>query len=76
MHKKAMGVAVVAAALSAGAVVYGVLLRDRYRVADILAAYQEGASYRDITVEHPLDGTLFPPEMVPPTFCWKDSSSA
>ncbi len=75
MHNKVIGVVVVAATLIA-AVLYAVLLRNRYRVEDILAAYQAGASYREIRVGQPLDGTLFPPEMVPPVFFWEDASAA
>ncbi len=40
---------------------------------DILAAYQEDAEYDGIAITYPGDGTLFPPEMVPPIFEWKDS---
>jgi len=39
----------------------------------ILAAYQEGTDYGGLTLNYPADGTLFPPEIVPPTFRWADS---
>jgi len=29
-----------------------------------------------LTITYPLDGTMFPPEIVPPTFCWEDTDSA
>jgi Flp pilus assembly protein TadD len=29
-----------------------------------------------ITVDYPLDGSVFPPEITPPTFLWRDASSA
>jgi hypothetical protein len=75
MRKRTIAVAVGAATLTA-AVLCIVLRQGRYRVADIRAAYQEGTRYRDITPVQPLDETLFPPEMVPPTFFWSDPSAA
>ena len=29
-----------------------------------------------ITIEYPLDGSVFPPEITPPTFLWRDGSAA
>ena len=29
-----------------------------------------------LTITYPLDGTMFPPEIVPPTFRWEDTDSA
>jgi hypothetical protein len=76
MHRKTIGVAVVVTVLLATAGLYKALWHNHYRVEDILAACQEGASYGVIAVEQPLDGTLFPPEIVPPRFFWEDSSGA
>ncbi|GAG26990.1 unnamed protein product, partial [marine sediment metagenome] len=42
------------------------------RIDDILAGYQEGAEYGVLTIKYPLDETLFPPEIIAPTFRWKD----
>ena len=39
----------------------------------ILAAYEEGKGYGGLTILYPLDETLFPPEIAPPTFRWRDS---
>ncbi len=72
MPKKAIGVAVVAATLSTVAILYITLQSNTYRVEDILAVYQEHADYGDITIEYPLNETLFPPEIIPPVFRWKD----
>jgi len=44
------------------------------RIDDILAAYNDKAPYSGLTIGYPLDGTLFPPEIVPPTLHWKDSN--
>ncbi|MFQ6036423.1 MAG: hypothetical protein ACE5NM_11355, partial [Sedimentisphaerales bacterium] len=52
------------------------LLRFEPRIEDILAAYQDQMQYSELTISYPLDGTLFPPEIVPPTFRWKDSNSS
>jgi len=67
---------VVAATLIVAAFLYKTIPLNTYRVGDILGVYQEHADYNDITLEHPLDGTLFPPEMVPPVFRWHDSVAA
>ena len=42
------------------------------RTEKILAAYEQGRRYGRLTVLYPLDETLFPPEIVPPTFRWRD----
>lgn len=42
-------------------------------MAAILAGYQDEADRGGLTIEYPLDETLFPPEIVPPTFRWQDA---
>ena len=42
---------------------------------DLLAHYRDGTEYDPLTIHYPLDGTLFPPDMVPPTFHWEDGNS-
>jgi hypothetical protein len=74
-HKNATVVAVTAVALSLAAILYVIAAFRAGRVADVLAAYREHADYGHITVEYPLDETLFPPEMVPPVFRWKDAAA-
>jgi len=73
MHRKSVGVALVVAVLIAATISYEALQPDTRRIGRILAAYQEPGTYADIAIEYPLDGTLFPPELPPPTFHWKDS---
>jgi len=34
-----------------------------------------GAQYNSLTIRYPLNETLFPPEIVPPTFHWEDANS-
>ena len=41
---------------------------------DVLAGYRRDVEYSGLTIGYPLDGTLFPPDIAPPTFRWKDSS--
>ncbi|MBL7153174.1 MAG: tetratricopeptide repeat protein [Phycisphaerae bacterium] len=40
----------------------------------ILAAFQPLADYDRLTIEYPLDGVLFPPDICAPTFRWKDDN--
>jgi tetratricopeptide (TPR) repeat protein len=45
-------------------------------VEQILARYQDSRSYSELTFRCPLNETLFPPEIAPCTFAWKDSAKA
>ena len=76
MHRKAVGVVLVATSLIAMMIVYEALQPDTRRIESILAAYLEQGTYAGIAIEYPLDGTLFPPGVPPPMFRWKDSTSA
>jgi tetratricopeptide (TPR) repeat protein len=59
------------------AVVFVIALKERSLGAeDILARYQEDAAYASLKIDYPLDETLFPPEIVPPTFRWSDNSGS
>jgi tetratricopeptide (TPR) repeat protein len=42
---------------------------------EILALYREDGKYSKVTIQYPLDETLFPPEIVAPTFRWEDTIS-
>lgn len=42
------------------------------RPEDILATYRPDAAYAGLTLQCPLDETLFPPDLAPPLFEWKD----
>ncbi len=42
---------------------------------DILALYREDAQYSNLDIRYPLNETLFPPEIIPPTFQWEDTDS-
>ena len=43
---------------------------------NILALYRDDTKYGSLTISYPLDETLFPPEIVPPLFRWKDDNSS
>jgi tetratricopeptide (TPR) repeat protein len=57
-------------------VLYTTRHKQTLRADEILALYQENAGYGKLTIEYPLDETLFPPEIVPPTFRWNDNSGS
>ena len=75
MHRKAVRVGLVAASLIVMAILYRALEPDTRRVESILAAHQEQGTYANIAMEYPLDGTLFPQSLPPPTFRWTDSTA-
>ena len=64
-----------AAAVVAVAVCLLVLPMLRADPEGILAAYQDNGQYGNLTIDYPLDETLFPPEIVPPTFRWTDDNA-
>lgn len=47
---------------------------NKIRIKNILSVYQEKAEYSGLTIIYPLNETLFPPEIISPTFRWKDNS--
>jgi tetratricopeptide (TPR) repeat protein len=61
------------------AAVVAVLLITLYlpgpKIEDILALYRDNTEYNSLAIYYPLDETIFPPEIVPPTFHWEDSNS-
>lgn len=44
-------------------------------VEQFLAAYREDGQYQDLTIRYPLNETVFPPDIVPCTFSWQESSA-
>lgn len=42
---------------------------------DILRHYHRDAEYGNLTIRYPLNETLFPPDIVAPTFRWEDDNS-
>ncbi|UCG60172.1 MAG: tetratricopeptide repeat protein [Phycisphaerales bacterium] len=77
MHKSVtyvlIGVAGVAVAV---ALVWTATSRTRTpQIEDILAAYHDELEYGGLTISYPLDETVFPPEIVAPTFRWQDESA-
>jgi Flp pilus assembly protein TadD len=66
---------IIAVAAIAAVVTLLVFYKLQPRIEDILAGYNDKTQYSGLTISYPLDGTLFPPEIVHPAFCWKDDNS-
>jgi Flp pilus assembly protein TadD len=45
------------------------------RIEDVLAAYKPSAKHGGLTIDYPLNETLFPPDIVAPTFRWTDTNA-
>jgi tetratricopeptide (TPR) repeat protein len=60
----------------AAAVLLVTFYKAEHGAEDILALYRDDAKYSSLTISYPLDETLFPPEIVPPIFRWKDDNSS
>ncbi len=67
-----LGMAVASAAIVAALVI--AYRRSADPAARILSAFREDREYGSLTINYPLDNTLFPPEIVAPTFRWQDGS--
>jgi tetratricopeptide (TPR) repeat protein len=59
-------------AVVVAAVLLIALYRLEPRAEDMLELYRPDAEYTTVAISYPLDGTLFPPEIAPPTFHWED----
>ncbi|MHC4434450.1 MAG: tetratricopeptide repeat protein, partial [Planctomycetota bacterium] len=68
-----IGIAATAAVIGAGIVI--TLCRRPYDIEHILAIYDSDAEYGVLEIHYPLDETIFPPEIVPPTFTWEDADT-
>jgi len=66
-----MGISIVAVVV----VILIALYTPGPRIENILALYRDDAQYTGLTIRYPLNETLFPPEIVPPTFHWEDAPS-
>lgn len=42
---------------------------------NVLTLYDKNSTYGSLAIQYPLDGTLFPPEIVAPTFRWEPGGS-
>lgn len=72
---KKSNVALLAAAGVAVAAVLGLwwqLSEPRLQTKAILAGYAGGAVPESVSITYPPDGAVFPPEIAPPTFRWKE----
>lgn len=50
--------------------------KSQLDIDSILAGYNRGSSYPDVTVQYPLDSAVLPPDIIPPVFRWSDKRSA
>ncbi len=75
MHKPVLYLIIGISAAAIVAVLLIALYMPGPRIEDILARYQADAEYKSLTIRYPLNETLFPPEIVGPTFHWEDGSS-
>ncbi len=76
--RKSLAYPILGLALAAGAglAIWWFAVREPpVPIDEVLAAYQEGAQYGELTIAYPLDQTLFPPEIPPPGFRWKDADA-
>jgi len=69
--RQVMGISIVAVVV----VLLIALYLPAPRIENILAHYKHDAQYNSLTIRYPLNETLFPPEIVPPTFHWEDADS-
>jgi len=66
-----MGISIVAVVIATIIILYV----SGPQIEDILSLYRDGAQYSSLTIRYPLNETLFPPEIIPPTFQWEDADS-
>jgi len=77
MRRRIIYIAVALGVVAAGILTFGqfYLRKPPLLAEDVLAAYRDGAQYKDIVIRYPPDGTLFPSETVSPTLIWEDKST-
>ena len=68
-----IGIAATAVVIGAGIAI--TFCRRPYDAEYILAIYDSDAEYGVLEIRYPLDKTIFPPEIVPPTFTWEDADA-
>ncbi|MEI7528231.1 MAG: tetratricopeptide repeat protein [Elusimicrobiota bacterium] len=70
--------AVLLAGLGAGLIdfIFAAPVRPDPALGAVLAAYKEGYPYGGLTVESPLNGSLFPRDIAAPRFLWKDQNAS
>ena len=73
--KRALFAAVLLAGLAAGLSLVLLHVRQQRWLSRVQPAGQGITRVQPSTIENPLNGTVFPPEIVPPVFSWSDSLS-
>ena len=56
------------------AVLYFYLRPQTFAADEILSEYNEDQNCTSLVINYPKDGTIFPPEIIPPKFDWKDDN--
>ena len=69
----AIGGGILAAIIAASLFIF--YFKSELELDELLEHYRVGTKYDTLTIHYPLDETLFPPNIVPPTFHWEDSHS-
>jgi tetratricopeptide (TPR) repeat protein len=69
----AIGIGTLAVIVSAGMLI--VRHKSEPKPEDLLSHYLDDTKYDALKIHYPLDETIFPPEIVPPTFRWEVSNS-
>jgi len=75
MHKSTIYFVIGISIVAVAAVTIISLCVSGPQIEDILALYRDDAQYSSLTIRYPLNETLFPPEIIAPTFRWEDSNS-
>jgi hypothetical protein len=69
-HRNLYAVVIALLALVTGLFFYRERAISSKAISSILSKYNEESPYAQIMVDYPLNGTVFPPEIPPPTFRW------
>jgi hypothetical protein len=70
LHRILYAVAIALLALILGILFYRERAISSKAISSILLEYNEESSYAQIMIDYPLNDTVFPPEIPPPTFRW------
>ena len=61
---------------SAAGLAFAQQLASAHAMSSSLSSNPDGSKLVAITVDYPEEGSVFPPEITPPTFLWRDASSS
>jgi Flp pilus assembly protein TadD len=61
---------------SAAGLAFAQQLASAHAMSSSLSSNPDGPKLAAITVDYPEEGSIFPPEIIPPTFLWRDASNS